>query len=112
MAFTKKQVERQYKKLLANTKEKRESYLQKATVYKCINCHKIEKAVKRDLGGSPRIVVCSCGGLLHDQMSDDFPEIKPTVTYYLPSLKECIKLKEHEALLGHIFRGGLIHLKK
>lgn len=108
MSLSERDITRQYSKLEANTRQARNNYKPSATCYKCDRCDNAERVLKQDFGTVPRLVVCKCGGTLHDQKADVMPELEVKSIFYLPTLKECIKLRAHEVLLGYIFKGGLI----
>lgn len=77
--------------------------------YVCEDCGHITKTIDIDLGVTPFMHVCeSCGSWARSTMYKDInPTVKPTQEWYRPSLKQCLKMRKHEAALQHILDGGL-----
>lgn len=77
--------------------------------YVC-SCGHITKTRDIDPGVTPAMHQCeSCEKLAHSTFYRDVaPTVKPTQEWYRPTLDECLKSKKSEALLDHIFKGGLL----
>lgn len=78
--------------------------------YTC-NCGNKFKTIDMAKGVTPFMMDCKqCVGMGKSSFYNDiYPEIKPTVIFYRPSLKECMKLRRKPNLLEHILNGGLYY---
>ncbi|MNI02259.1 hypothetical protein D3C87_1494910 [compost metagenome] len=79
--------------------------------YVCYNpeCMHITKAVDIHVGVTPMFLSCTrCGNMATSTMYRDIaPDIKPEIEWFVPTLKQVMKMRNNPAMLDHIFMGGL-----
>lgn len=83
----------------------------KVNCYRCSDCGHITKTIDVDEGVTPYVYTCEkCGGSACSSMyQNTAPDQKPTIEWYRPSLKKCLKMRsKHEDTLRHILYGGLV----
>lgn len=77
--------------------------------YMCENEH-IIKTVDKHKGVTPFFKMCPiCGGQARSTFyNDTIPDEKAKYEWYIPTLKECLKLRKDHGLLDHVLNGGLM----
>jgi RNase P subunit RPR2 len=107
---SKREIEREYKKLLTDVATKdfyKVDLTNRVNCYVCTKCHRITKTIDVDAGVTPFIHTCGhCGSDAHSTFYKDIaPHFKPTQEWYRPTLEQVLKMKG--GLLDHILQGGL-----
>ena len=80
--------------------------------YSC-SCGHITKTIDIDAGVTPMMFSCEdCGGMARSNFYKDIaPLQEPTIEWYRPDLRQALRMRKNQGLLGHILQGGLAHRK-
>lgn len=113
--ISQRETERKYNDLLADVKANdfyKKDLTNRVNCYVCDSNH-VTKTKDIDAGVTPFYHECEkCGERARSTFYNDIaPEKEPTQEWYRPTLKEVLKLRKKEHLLGHIFQGGLLSRK-
>lgn len=110
-----REVTREYNKMLKLDEIKGEVPPNRVNYYTCPECGHITKTIDRDNGVTPFMFECEKEGCDEFGRSsfyrDIFPNQKPTIEWYRPTLKQTIKMRKTPEMLDHILNGGLAHRK-
>ncbi len=104
--ISQREVERQYRKLKIEA-----APVNRFNCYVCHNpgCRNIMKTVDIHLGVTPMFMNCpKCGTRSSSTgYKDIVPDAKPTREWFVPTLDQCLKMRNQPGMLDHIFSGGL-----
>lgn len=108
-----REVERLYNKLIHDVKTNdfytKVDLKNRVNCYVCDSCGNITKTKHIDAGVTPMFFSCvECGQRSRSTFFNDIvPNKQPTIEWYRPTLHECLKMRNDEAVLQHVLNGGL-----
>jgi hypothetical protein len=76
--------------------------------YVC-SCGYVTKTIDRHVGVTPMMITCDCckGRATTSFYRDSHPDLEPEYEWFMPTLDEVKKYRRNQAMLDHIFNGGL-----
>lgn len=102
-----RQIIRKYNALFKDIENKIDN-TNRVNCYVC-SCGHITKTIDVDPGVTPFMCMCEkCNNMAKSSFYKDIaPEQQPTEEWYRPTLKQVLKMKNDQAMLDHILKGGL-----